>query len=569
MKFSRGKSSGCEVVFKQRIGIDPPSVKVLTISDLPNHQPRTSPSILVPSSQKLVRSSSFDKTLSKRNKWEGVRTISPKKEISVSPIQLQKLVTKTCLSSPEFSLWLTDFVMEQQRVSVPHWKIAHSLDARNNVEMLRMLAQTPPLKTFLKAPCFYQELLRSESDLLLSLHPMFTPNGVSLCPFRVLELMLQRFYERFGSIPSTLLLQTALDATLVHKGGLGGTKALTPWWFFIVPNEERYFDYDDSSSFSETPSLSMLDYFPLGYYMGSDSAFSIKRNCNRLIEFHRSLSVSPFLTFNLSCGEVTLPVERTLCLDKSALADVNLDGESLHLCAICDKMTKKKDKKTGDIGVKSGEVGDPIDEDRLVTIFRIKASLLFSDVCFHCPKRFMENLLDRLLRQIVGGSEMKAADKASRNILISIFEEWMMTCFPSFEVRFQEGGTHPSPMKLTYTRMKSLLLSASTYLPMLEKESSLKTSLDIWKGLGELMALSKTKSKDLTSAVVMRAKEVGAQLHKDISNVFLEDTTTPYQHEFCLHIATFLERARSLKTSLRVIADLQLMERNNNSFKVL
>ena len=121
---------------------------------------------------------------------------------------------------------------------------------------------------------------------------MFTPNGVSLCPFRVLELLVERFYQKHKSLP------------------------LTPFWFFIVPNEEKFFGYDDPKN-RMTPSLEVLDYIPLGFYFGLDKQFCVQRNCGQLLDFHEELQKRPFLVFHLSCGAVSLEVVWPLCVDKA------------------------------------------------------------------------------------------------------------------------------------------------------------------------------------------------------------------------------------------------------------
>ena len=92
-------------------------------------------------------------------------------------------------------------------------------------------------------------------------------------------------------------------------------------------------------------------------------------------------------------------------------------------------------------------------------------------------------------------------------------------------------------------------------------------SLQIWDDFQKLVKLSKTKMKDLSNSTVNEAKTIGKWLLDHLQSRFLEDSLTSYQHELCLHLHIYPKRCLELNVSLRVIADLQLLERNNNEIK--
>ena len=184
--------------------------------------------------------------------------------------------------------------------------------------------------------------------------------------------------------------------------------------------------------------------------------------------------------------------------------------------------------------------------------------------CIEFQKRFMENLLDRSLREIC------ALTSSTRKIaLISSFEDWMNTCSREFSVSYAHQSSHPSPIKLTYPKMKIFLSNYPDYLPRTEpKPENLALSLQIWDDFRKLVKLSKTKMKDLSNSTVDEAKIIGKRLLDRLQSRFLEDSLTSYQHELCLHLHIYLKRCLELNVSLRVIADLQLLERNNDEIKV-
>ena len=65
------------------------------------------------------------------------------------------------------------------------------------------------------------------------------------------------------------------------------------------------------------------------------------------------------------------------------MAHIRREGEEgIELCVVCQGATKES------VGQKKEE-GNPFPPTTLLTLFKIQASLIFSDICFHGPKRFI------------------------------------------------------------------------------------------------------------------------------------------------------------------------------------
>jgi hypothetical protein len=226
-----------------------------------------------------------------------------------------------------------------------------------------------------------------------------------------------------------------------------------------------------------------------------------------LIAFHAFLSETKSLTVHLSTGPVELTIDRTMCLDKACLCELHPG----MLCAVCQATSEE---------VSKGIEGDARDVGELLTLFQIPAEKYFSDVCFHGPKRFVENLLDRHLREITAISAAKSDTRDCRERLIANFELWMQHCSPGFHVTFRTGNTFPNPIKLTYRKMKSVFKTVEQYLktilstpnekiPESEEETHLSCATKIWTNVEKMFDLAKTKTKDLSFQTVADAKALG------------------------------------------------------------
>ena len=143
---------------------------------------------------------------------------------------------------------------------------------------------------------------------------MFTPNGISLCPACVFELMCEVYWTKFHVVPTIALLQTLIDATLMGRGGLCGLRVLTPYWFTLLPSFDQVFAVLENT-------ILLDNYFLLSlFFFQGDDHFPVVCNCGHLIEFHKSLYENNEKTdVFLLMKKYEIQVERLLVINKCCL----------------------------------------------------------------------------------------------------------------------------------------------------------------------------------------------------------------------------------------------------------
>jgi hypothetical protein len=490
---------------------------------------------------------------------------------------------------PLFQNFVVTHVVHLLKQTLPLSSIAQSLDARNTATMYSHLLRIPLLHRILPSKYKCQQHLRDESDLLLHLHPSFTPDGVSLCPFRVFEVLLEVFRYKYKRLPKTVNLQTMLDGTVIGKGALSGKRVLTPTWLSIVPNEPDWLDHDESISVDDSVLISI--------HLAGDDAFHVKRNCSRLIMFHETCrKKNEKITVSLKEGTVSVSLNRLLVCDKCALKSLgatDLEGDCIFNCTCCKLMTKRKDLgKISPLGL--------VDDGQYRTIFSIKAMNIFDDLRFHGIKRCAETLIYRLIRDVCALKSGHNSEIEARGMIIDRFEKWIQSFRPSYHLVFSSGkhkramtlqptitsdhdstsssssssstsssssnGLSPMPMKFTWANVKGLFESYREYIPTIDSKPN---TLLIWEKFERMNLLIRTKATEITDQVISEAKETGEELQSLLEKRWLDDEFTPYLHSICFHSHTFLKRAKFHNSSLKLLGDLQVMEKNNDVVKVI
>ena len=230
------------------------------------------------------------------------------------------------------------------------------------------LLKIPILNALLPKTFHVQNCLKSEGNLLLFLHPIFTPDGISLCPAHVFELMCEVYWTKYHVVPTIALLQTLIDVTLMGRGGLCGLRVLTPYWFTLFPSFDQVF-----ADLEET--ILLDNYFLLGLFLQGDDHFPVVHNCGHLIEFHKSLYKNNEKTdVFLLMKKYKIQVERLLVTNKCCLKSLEKtesEGTKLFNWTICQCNRKN---------LFNGDDHQSVEADESVTVFLIHSKNLFDDI---------------------------------------------------------------------------------------------------------------------------------------------------------------------------------------------
>jgi hypothetical protein len=355
--------------------------------------------------------------------FQSQKTKNAPKRTNSAPVlsfeEMKKQVEVEFISNPKFTKFCEDLLLPHLAAKIPLSEVSRCLDASSTLNMYCELLEIGVLRSLLPPKTRILQDLRDQSDLLLYLHPMFTPNGVSLCPFRVVEVMAEIYTSIHHLNPKYLL--TTLDATLIGRGGLCGTRHLTPYSFLFIP----------PSNGKVVP----FDYIPLGFFQASDDSFPIKRNCVRVIEFHTIMYENKEeITVHLSNHSSNLSLERLIVLDKSCLESCGItekEGKKLFLCTVCNLLDTKelnlRCAKGHDSSCSCPLIWEPTEEweNSYVTVFHIKAKNVFDDLFLHCKKRITENLCDRLLRGICSQKVISESEISAKQKQLEDFQNWI------------------------------------------------------------------------------------------------------------------------------------------------
>ena len=119
---------------------------------------------------------------------------------------LSTLVREQFNANMKFRMFCQNLVVPFLRNSFSLSSVACSLDQANTFDMYSKLLKIDVLHELLPFQWKCRQYLRKQSDLLLFLHPMFTSNRISLCPFWVFEVMCQIFMEKYRALPPVISL---------------------------------------------------------------------------------------------------------------------------------------------------------------------------------------------------------------------------------------------------------------------------------------------------------------------------------------------------------------------------